>query len=47
MILRKDLGEIPVFRVWCDGSYGAYLWEQLLDIARTTGGAAVGIQAIS
>ena len=31
-----------VMRIWCDGTYGPYLWETLLEIARAEGGAAVG-----
>jgi sarcosine oxidase, subunit gamma len=46
MILRKDREpQVPLFHLWCDGSYGAYLWEQLLEIVRTLGGAPVGLQA--
>ncbi|MBS0348766.1 MAG: hypothetical protein JSR69_20145 [Proteobacteria bacterium] len=31
----------PAVRIWCDGSYGHYLWETLLDIAVELGGGAV------
>jgi sarcosine oxidase subunit gamma len=36
----------PCFRVWCDGTYGAYLWETLLEIAVELGGGAAGLNAI-
>jgi sarcosine oxidase subunit gamma len=36
----------PCFRVWCDGTYGAYLWETLLEIAVELGGGAAGLDAI-
>jgi len=36
----------PCFRVWCDGTYGAYLWETLLEIAVELGGGAAGLEAI-
>jgi len=32
----------PWLRIWCDGTFGPYLWETLLGIAREVGGAAVG-----
>ena len=31
----------PFVRVWCDGTYGHYLWETLLGIATELGGGAV------
>jgi sarcosine oxidase, subunit gamma len=46
MILQKDREpQTPLFHIWCDGSYGAYLWEQLLEIIHTVGGSAIGLQA--
>lgn len=35
----------PFYRVWCDYSYGPYLWRTLLDIVRALGGGAVGAEA--
>jgi sarcosine oxidase subunit gamma len=32
----------PLYRIWCDGTFGPYLWETLLGIAREAGGRAVG-----
>lgn len=31
----------PAVRIWCDGTYGHYLWETLLGIATELGGGAV------
>ena len=31
----------PAVRIWCDGTYGHYLWETLLGIAVELGGGAV------
>lgn len=31
----------PRCRIWCDGSYGQYLWETLVSIAGELGGGAV------
>ena len=35
----------PLFRIWCDGTFGPYLWETLLEIAHDWVGGAVGIGA--
>ena len=44
-ILRKDHDGMPLFHIWCDGSFGDYLWEQLHEITREHGGKAVGMCA--
>ena len=33
-------------RLWCDGSYGPYLWDTLLGIAVELGGGAVAASAL-
>lgn len=33
---------VPRYRVWCDYTFGAYLWRTLLEIAVESGGGAVG-----
>jgi sarcosine oxidase, subunit gamma len=35
-----------LFRIWCDGTFGPYLWETLLGIARAEGGGAVGLRKL-
>ena len=42
-ILKRDRPGLPVFHLWCDGTFGEYLWEQLEEIARDHGGRAVGL----
>ncbi len=43
-ILKQPLdGYGPCYRIWCDGTFGAYLWETLLDIASDLGGGAIGL----
>jgi sarcosine oxidase subunit gamma len=42
-VLRQDQNGVPTLRIWCDPSYGAYLFEQLLEITRDVGGDAVGL----
>lgn len=32
----------PFYRIWCDGTFGAYVWSTLLAIAQELGGGAVG-----
>ncbi|WP_298217727.1 hypothetical protein [Halothiobacillus sp.] len=36
----------PVFRLWCDGTYGPYLWETLTGIAEELGGGGIGLDAL-
>ena len=34
------------YQIWCDGTYGIYLWQHLLEIAEELDGGAVGIAAL-
>ncbi|MCW5621408.1 MAG: hypothetical protein KIS79_09915 [Burkholderiales bacterium] len=45
-ILKQPLGNDICYRIWCDGTFGAYLWETLLEIAVELGGAAVGFAEV-
>ena len=36
----------PSYRLWCDGTYGGYLWRTLTAIAGELGGGAVGLEAL-
>jgi len=36
----------PCYRIWCDGTFGPYLWETLLRIAREIGGGACGLRSV-
>jgi sarcosine oxidase subunit gamma len=42
-ILRQELNNEQVYRIWCDGTYGSYMWEILLEIAVELDGGAVGL----
>lgn len=42
-ILRQIVNGKQVYRVWCDGTYGAYMWDVLLNVALDLGGGAVGL----
>lgn len=36
----------PAYRLWCDSTYGAWLWRTLTGIARELGGGPVGVDAL-
>lgn len=42
-LLRQPLNGHQVYRMWCDGTYGPYMWDMLLEIAKELGGGAVGL----
>jgi len=42
-VIRQTLNGEPTYRVWCDGTYGPYMWEVLTEIATEFGGGAVGL----
>lgn len=41
----RTIGNISLFQLWADGSYGVYLWEILLEMVQEAGGQAVGLAA--
>jgi len=43
IVLRQTIAGEPVYRIWCDGTYGAYMWKTLIKIAVELGGGAVGL----
>ena len=45
-LLPIEVNGIPGFQMWCDGTYGAYLWETLLEIIRDKGGGPVGMTSV-
>jgi sarcosine oxidase, subunit gamma len=36
----------PFYRIWCDGTFGAYVWQTLVIIAQELGGGAIGSDII-
>jgi len=46
LILWHPLKAQPCYRIWCDGTFGPYLWETLLEIARELGGGAIGLESL-
>jgi heterotetrameric sarcosine oxidase gamma subunit len=45
-ILRHDRDAVPTFELFADRSYGAYLWEAILDAGREFGIQPVGWEAM-
>ncbi len=41
-MLKQELNGQTVYRIWCDGTYGPYLWKTLLGIIEELGGGPVG-----
>ena len=42
-VIRQTRNGEMLYRIWCDGTYGACMWNALLEIANELGGGAVGI----
>jgi len=45
-ILSRKNGKHPSYRIWCDGTYGVYLWKTLVEIATELGGGFIGVNAL-
>jgi sarcosine oxidase subunit gamma len=45
-ILPDTVDGLRAYRIWCDASYGPYLWQTLLEIVKEKGGGAVGLAAV-
>lgn len=45
-ILATRTGTLPCYRLWCDGTYGLYLWDTLVGIAEELGGGCIGLNAL-
>lgn len=42
-LLKQTLNGETVYRLWCDGTYGGYLWHELTAMAQEFGGGPVGL----
>jgi sarcosine oxidase subunit gamma len=40
-VVPRRAGETTEFNVWCDPSFGLYLWSTLVEIAQEMGGGAI------
>jgi sarcosine oxidase subunit gamma len=45
-ILATRTGDQPCYRLWCDGTFGRYLWDTLTGIAEELGGGCIGLDAL-
>lgn len=45
-VLAEQLERTTVFRLWCDGTYGQYLWTTLSQIAEELGGGPVTLEQL-
>lgn len=45
-IIPGILHGLPFYQIWCDGTFGEYLWQTLLAIARELGGNAIGVETL-
>ena len=43
VVLRQEVAGQSLLRLWCDGTFGVYFWETLLNIIKELGGGPVGI----
>ncbi|WP_416669443.1 methylglutamate dehydrogenase [Egbenema bharatensis] len=43
-IIPGECSGLPCYRLWCDGTFGRYLWRTLLAIAVELGGGAIGAE---
>jgi sarcosine oxidase subunit gamma len=45
-VISAKSSSTPSYRIWCDGTYGIYLWETLAAIAKELGGGCIGLNAL-
>lgn len=46
LIIPGERSGQPLYRLWCDSTFGPYLWHTLLSIAEELGGGAIGAAQI-
>jgi len=46
VVLPGERAGRPFYRLWCDSSFGPYLWRTLATIAGELGGGAVGLEVL-
>lgn len=42
-VFERTIDDVSCFQLWLDGTYGPYLWETLVEVAREAGGNIVGL----
>jgi sarcosine oxidase, subunit gamma len=43
-VIPGERDGLPFYRLWCDGTFGDYVWKTLLTIVEELGGSAVGTE---
>ena len=46
LVIRRDIGSRPCYRLWCDPTMAPYLWDTIAEIALGLGGGPVGTDAL-
>ncbi|PSB24525.1 methylglutamate dehydrogenase [Stenomitos frigidus] len=46
IIIPGERNGQPFYRLWCDGTFGAYLWRTLVAIVEELGGGIVGLETV-
>ncbi|WP_045052923.1 methylglutamate dehydrogenase [Aliterella atlantica] len=45
-VIPGDRNGLPFYRIWCDGTFGVYLWQTLSAIAIELGGGVIGVETL-
>ena len=45
-VIQCDRNGQPFYKIWCDGTFGVYLWQTLNAIAIELGGGAIGLETM-
>jgi sarcosine oxidase subunit gamma len=45
-VIPGDRNGQPFYRIWCDGTFGTYFWQTLVEIATELGGGAIGTESV-
>lgn len=46
IVIPGEQANVPLYRLWCDGTFAAYVWQTLLTIVEELGGGAIGAAQI-
>lgn len=46
-VVPEQVAGAVQYRIWCDGTFAAYLWETLVGVARDLGGGPVGSETLA
>lgn len=47
LVIPLLAGPVPLYRIWCDPSYGPYLYRTLLSIVEELGGGPLGVDQLA